>query len=280
MPRLHLFEFEDQWWFPNVFREGITDYLQFAANKIDLYKPVIPVIRRGLERSGSKRIIDICSGGGGGISKIFQYLRAEYDDTKIVLTDKYPNLGAFRKISDSSNGAIDYIDKPVDAVEVPKELEGFRTQFVSFHHFKPAHAKKILENAAHSGAAIGIFEATERSLVNLIAMLFTPLVVMAAVPFIRPFSFSRILFTYLIPAIPFFTMWDGLVSVLRTYSVKELEKMTSSISAPGYKWEIGRIARKRGPDIIYLLGYKESKSKEEADTTSTLTHTEEYKIAV
>jgi hypothetical protein len=62
--------------------------------------------------------------------------------------------------------------------------------------------------------------------------------------------------------------------------VKELEKMTSSISAPGYNWEIGRIARKRGPDIIYLLGYKELKNKEEANRTTAIIHPEEYKIAV
>lgn len=264
MPRVHLFEFEDQSWFPNVFRKGITDYLQFAANKIDLYKPVIPVIRRGLEKSGTKRIVDICSGGGGGISKVFQYMRSEYDDTKVVLTDKYPNLVAFKSLSEETNGAIDYVENPIDAVNVPADLEGFRTQFVSFHHFRPDQAKQILENAARSHAAIGIFEATERSFTNFIAMLFTPLVVMAAVPFIRPFSFSRIFFTYVIPAIPFFTMWDGLVSVLRTYSVKELEKMTGSIDVPGYRWEIGRIQRKGAPRIIYLLGYPENEHKQAA----------------
>lgn len=261
MPRVHLFEFEDQSWFPDVFRKGITDYLQYAANKIDLYKPVIPVIRKGLEKSGNKRIVDICSGGGGGISKVFEYMKAEYDDTKVVLTDKYPNIVAFKNLADRSNGDIDFVSNPVDAVDVPKDLEGFRTQFVSFHHFRPAQAQRILENAAQSHAAIGIFEATERSLVNFIAMLFTPIVVMLAVPFIRPFSWSRLFFTYVIPAIPLFTMWDGLVSVLRTYSVKELKKMTDAIDAPGYRWEIGRIKQQGAPHIIYLLGYPEQEKK-------------------
>ncbi|MFM7766902.1 MAG: hypothetical protein ACKO9S_03470, partial [Bacteroidota bacterium] len=66
---------------------------------------------------------------------------------------------------------------------------------------------------------------------------------------------------YVIPAIPLFTMWDGLVSVLRTYSEKELQKMTSSINAPGYTWEIGTIKRKGAPHIIYLLGYPEKENK-------------------
>src|SRR5688500_3679660 len=98
MKRIHLFEFEDQWWFPAVFREGITDYLQYAANRIDLYRSIIPVIKKGIQMSGGNHIIDICSGGGGGIMKIYQHLREESVETKIILTDKYPNLVAFRRL--------------------------------------------------------------------------------------------------------------------------------------------------------------------------------------
>ena len=255
MKRLHLFEFEDQSWFPNIWREGITDYLEYAANRIDLYRPIIPNIKKGIEKSGGNRIVDICSGGGGGIMKIYQHLREESVETKIILTDKYPNLIAFRKLAGEGNGNIGYVESSVDAGAVPTELRGFRTQFVSFHHFRPEQARKILENAALSRSAIGIFEATERTFINFIAMLFTPLVVMLAVPFIRPFKWSRLFFTYIIPAIPFFTMWDGLVSVLRTYSIDELKEMTGDIPVQGYKWEFGSVRKMGSPGIIYLLGY-------------------------
>jgi len=255
MRRVHLFEFEDQTWFPGVFREGITDYLQYASNRVNLYKPLLPVIEKGLKFSRSNKIIDICSGGGGGILKIYEQLKLDYYNSKVILTDKYPNLDAFRKTSEASKGKIGYVESSIDAVDVPKDLKGFRTQFVSFHHFKPEQARTILKNAAAAGMPIGIFEATERSFINFIAMLFTPLIVMLAVPFIKPFKWSRIFFTYIIPAIPFFTMWDGLVSVLRTYSVDEMKEMTESIDVKGYKWEIGKIKNERGPSLLYLLGY-------------------------
>lgn len=255
MRRVHLFEFEDQSWFPGVFREGITDYLQYASNRVNLYKPILPFIEKGLNLSKSNMIIDICSGGGGGILKIYEQLKLDMFNSRVILTDKYPNLDAFRETAEASGGNIDFVEKPVDAVDVPKELKGFRTQFVSFHHFKPDQARRILQNAAESGMPIGIFEATERSFMNFIAMLFTPIVVMLAVPFIKPFKWSRIIFTYLIPAIPFFTMWDGLVSVLRTYSIEEMKEMTSSIDVPGYRWEIGKVKNKKGPALLYLLGY-------------------------
>src|SRR6185369_12984618 len=119
MKRLHLFEFEDQSWFPNVIRQGITDYLQFASNKTDLYKNIIPIIKKGIMKGGAKRIIDICSGGGGGILKINEKLRAEEIYPEIILTDKYPNVAAFRKTANEANGNINFIETPVDAVNVP-----------------------------------------------------------------------------------------------------------------------------------------------------------------
>ena len=257
MNRIHLFEFEDQSWFPNVIRKGITDYLQFASNRMDLYKNLMPIIKKGIMKSGTSRIIDVCSGGGGGILKINEKLKKENVDSSIILTDKFPNVSAFKKTAANSDGSIDYIATPVDAVNVPESLKGFRTQFVSFHHFNPENAKRILENAARSNAPIGIFEATERTWMNFLAMLLTPFVVMLAVPFIRPFSFSRIFFTYIIPAIPLFTMWDGLVSVLRTYSIRELKEMTDAIDATNYHWEIGRVHVKGSLHVLYLLGYPE-----------------------
>ncbi len=264
MKRIHLFEFEDQSWFPNVIREGITDYLQFASNRMDLYKNIIPIIKKGITKSGTGRIIDICSGGGGGILKINEKLKEEKVESTIILTDKFPNVSAFKKTAADSDGNIGYIETPVDAVNVPESLKGLRTQFVSFHHFNPENAKRILENAARSNSPIGIFEATERTWSNFLAMLFTPIVVMLAVPFIRPFKWSRIFFTYIIPAIPIFTMWDGLVSVLRTYSVKELEEMTEKIDVANYEWEIGRVNVKGALNVLYLLGYPRATSDVDA----------------
>ena len=42
MKRLHLFEFEDQDWFPRVWRDGVTDFLQFAVSRGNIYKQFAP----------------------------------------------------------------------------------------------------------------------------------------------------------------------------------------------------------------------------------------------
>ena len=52
-----------------------------------------------------------------------------------------------------------------------------------------------------------------------------------------------------------FILWDGVVSVLRTYTLDEMKKMTTELNKRmHYKWEIEKI--KDGPiTILYLLGY-------------------------
>ena len=87
-------------------------------------------------------------------------------------------------------------------------------------------------------------------------MLFSPITVLLITPFIRPFKFGRILFTYLIPIVPLFILWDGIVSSLRTYSIKEMNGLVKNLNnTENYDWEINKV--KSGPSIIlYLLGTK------------------------
>ena len=72
-------------------------------------------------------------------------------------------------------------------------------------------------------------------------------------PFIRPFRITNILFTYLIPIIPIFVLWDGIVSLLRTYTADVLRKMTQEIDANDYEWEIKASDSFNG--VNYLLDH-------------------------
>jgi len=218
-----------------------------------MYKPIIPVIEKGIEASGTNQIVDLGSGGGGGLIWLNQELKKDNPELKILLTDYFPNIPAFEHTKKQA-GNFEFISTSVDARNVPKELKGLRTQFLSLHHFKPADAKKILQNAVDAKSPIAIFEAQERSFLSLLAMLFSPLSVVFMTPFIMPFKLGRIIFTYLIPIVPLFVLWDGLVSSLRTYSVKEMNALVKSLdNHESFDWEIKRI--QSGPGVIlYLLG--------------------------
>ena len=254
MKRLHIFEFEDQSWFPSFIRDYMTDFLQFVTNQFDMYKGIIPILKKGIEKSGGNTVIDLASGAGGGWKKIAEHLKKEVPDVQVVLTDYYPNVDAFQHFVYKNGDAFSYKKESISALDVPKNLKGFRTQFLSFHHFKLEDAQQILQNAVDCRTPIGIFEAQERSIAHFIQFFFSPINVLLSTPFIRPFKLGRIIFTYLIPLVPLFVWWDGLVSVLRTYSVSEMEAMTKQLeNGDSFVWEIGK--KKNGPMVIpYLLG--------------------------
>lgn len=253
MKRIHAFEFEDMPWFPTALRDYMTDYLQFTANTFDAYKSVMPVLKRGLKASGNNTMVDIASGGGGGLVSIAGHLKNEIPDVRIILSDYYPNLDSFKKTKQQLPDIIDFVTDPVDAMNVPGHLKGFRTQFLSFHHFRPADATAILQDAVDNRQPIGIFEGQQRDLKSFASVLIAPVLLLFFTLLIKPFRLGRIIFTYLIPLMPLALLWDGIISVLRTYTVEEMQQMAASLENSGsYTWEIG--VAKGSAAIPYLLG--------------------------
>lgn len=254
MGRIHLFEFEDKKWFPSNIRNYMTDFLQFVANQFDFYRLITPVLKKGLESVDSNQIIDLASGGGGGWKSLSKHIEKELPDVKVNLTDFYPNKETLSSLEKEKPTMFKFVDTPVDATNVPENLVGLRTQFLSLHHFKPDGVKAIFGNAIAVKMPIVCFEAQSRSVGDFIKFFFSPINVLLTTPFIRPFNFGRLFFTYIIPLVPLFTWWDGLVSVLRTYSKKELEQLLAEMpNSDEFNWEIDKI--KTGQVwIYYILG--------------------------
>lgn len=145
--RLHLFEFEDQSWFPNVWRDAMTDYLRHISSRMELYRHAIDPLERVLEKSRSTRIVDLCSGGAGPLTPIVKLWANSGRSVPATLTDLYPNHAAFEESAQDSDGLIGYRSEPVDASRVPADLEGLRTIFNGLHHFRPAVAQAVLADA-------------------------------------------------------------------------------------------------------------------------------------
>ncbi len=254
MNRIHIFELEDQQWFPSFLRNYATDFLQFGANRFDMYKGVIPVIEKGMKLSKSETINDLASGGGGGWIKILEHLKVKHPDVKVLLSDYYPNIKSFEFLK-KSDPAINFRTESIDAKTIKFENKALQTMFLSFHHFKPVYAKQILQNSVDNNNVMLIVESQDRSFQSLLAMFFSPISLWLMTPMIKPFSFLRIIFTYLIPILPIFVWWDGIISSLRTYSVDELKQMVLEVkNSESYEWEINEV--KSGPiKNIYLLAY-------------------------
>lgn len=101
-----------------------------------------------------------------------------------------------------------------------------------------------------------IVEAQERNVFNLLKFIaLSPLSVWLVTPGIRPFKWRRILFTYLLPIVPAYLLWDGLVSVCRTYTLDELLDFAYRADPDqAYIWEVGKTESRLMP-VCYLLGY-------------------------
>lgn len=94
------------------------------------------------------------------------------------------------------------------------------------------------------------------------AMLGVPLVVLILMPLTRPLRWTHLLFTYVIPVLPFLILWDGMVSMLRIYSCDEMRQLTVELQAPDYRWEIDQIQVRGVPGMLpYLIGRPSSPAR-------------------
>lgn len=254
--RIQLFEFGDQKWFPQVLRDYTTDFLQFVATKLDVYRPIVPIIEKGLSKTPNPKIVDLASGAGGGWLNLRKYLIKKYPNLRVTLTDVYPNLDALGSVAARGGETFEFMPTAVDARSVSPNMKGMRTLFLSLHHFCPKDATLILQSAVEAQSPIAVFELQERSAKSIIAMLLSPLNVLFSTPFIgSSFKLSRFLFTYLIPIIPLVVLWDGVVSALRTYDENQMQQLIEATPQyQNFEWEVGRITHK-GLPILYLLGY-------------------------
>ena len=256
MRRVQFIELHDQPWFPSSLRDEITDALQFGLRFSKAYAPIAPLLQGVLDASKSQWIVDLCSGGGGPWLNLSRTLQADGQTLHVLLTDRFPSVSAAQHVEAASETQLAFYPDPVDARNVPSQLKGFRTMFTSFHHFPPNEARAILQNAVDANRGIGIFEITRRAPSTIALMFPWVFLLFLLTPWIRPFRWSQLFWTYVLPVIPAVLLFDGVVSCLRTYRPEELKKMVEKLTASKYEWEVGEHSTgPRGIPITYLMGY-------------------------
>ena len=203
-----------------------------------------------------RRVVDLCSGGGGPWLVLHRRVgEGSAEPLSITLTDLHPNVTAYAFARERTDGIVTGREEAVDATRVPTELEGIRTLFGSFHHFRPEMARAILQDAVAHRRGVGIFDGS-REWRMLLVMPFVLLAVPLSVPFIRPFRWTRLFWTYLIPLLPLVAVFDAIVSCLRCNTMRELQALTEQLEGDPYEWEIGRRRGRWAPfHVTYLVGW-------------------------
>lgn len=255
MKRIHAFEWEDFRWFPSAWRDYGTSYLQFIATRFNIYKSIVPIIEKGLTATGKSEWLDCASGGGGGLITLLKDVAATHPTVTLTLTDLYPNVKAFEHTRATDSERISFESQSVDATQLSQHLkQKFRTLFGAFHHMDKTNAQKILQQAVDDNTPIAIFEPLSRNLPAFISMLFVPLNVWLFTPFIRPVRWLVLPFIYVLPLVPLYILWDGIISILRMYSKPELEALVKGLkNSEKFFWEISE--KGSGPmKVGYLYG--------------------------
>jgi len=255
MDRIHAFEFNDQSWLPQFMTSWMTRVMHVSHRQTEDGRVWAPKILELMERSGEKRLVDLCSGGGGPVLDLVRILESEYKvEVHLTLTDLIPNLKTAEEINGKNPNRV-YVTESVSAADVPNDWPGVRTVFSGLHHMKPEIAFSFLKNAFDTRKYIFIGETTKRCLQSIKKYAKAPRHFFAATRQINPTK-AQSLLTFHVPVLPAMLGWDNVVSCLRTYSASEVRAFISRLSSPDYKWDIGELYNPvMDVPYPYIMGY-------------------------
>lgn len=208
-------ELEDHRWFPPALRNFQTEFIGFVVTQLNVYDVFIQHIKT-LNLSATS-MTDLCSGSGEPAISIF---RKSNCFSCLSLSDKYP--GALNIHDDK----IFYEKQSTDVLEMEFKTGTCYTMFNAFHHFKDEDKLKIVQKIQRSGSPAFIVEILEPRVFCLLKVFFTTTVgCLLVTPFMLPFSLRRLFFTYLLPVNILTITFDGIVSVLKSRSVKKYQNL-------------------------------------------------------
>ena len=213
-------ELEDHEYFPSVLRNFQTDYIGFVVSAFKVYNAFIQHIKT--IAMPSPIMSDLCSGSGEPAISIF---RESNCFKYLTFSDKYPNeLG----LCDNN---ISYKIERADVITMEFKPHKCYTMFNAFHHFTDEDKLFITQRIQASGAAAFIVEILEPTITCMLKVLFTStLGSLLLMPFVKPFSITRLFFTYIIPINVFTITFDGVVSVFKSRSADHYRKLFTGCS--------------------------------------------------
>jgi ubiquinone/menaquinone biosynthesis C-methylase UbiE len=228
--RYQCVEFCDQPWLRGWLRDGFLDCLSFAHRTYQPYHWLQKPFEAWAADAGAHAVLDLASGSAEHIAMLLQAnaseTGAEFQSPRFIVSDLHPDIRAWQRLQkEFGPQKVEYIEAPLDALNIPEGLPRHWSIFTAFHHFSPAAARKFLEAFCDKADGLCIIEFTQRGWRHL-AIIVLAIPINLIVPFFaKEFMWSKFLFTTVIPIIPLMVTFDGLVSVMRTYSKDEIIRL-------------------------------------------------------
>ncbi len=208
-------ELEDLNWFPERLRNYQTDFVGAISTTLRVYKSFADYLK--LNAPQVKIMKDLCAGSGAPAVTVFESC-GQFEH--LLLTDKFPRK-LQREVSNVS-----YASESFDVLNIFYSPGVCYTMFNAFHHFNDEEKKAIVKKIRVSGSHayfVEILEPTFACLLKVIAL--TTIGVVLFTPFIRPFSLTRLILTYIVPVNIITITIDGIISVMRSKSASEYTKL-------------------------------------------------------
>jgi hypothetical protein len=242
LPRAQLFEFNDASWAPAVLRDTLVEALSRALDWGHVLRELAAPFEAFVAASGAEEILDLAAGAGGPARILAgELLRAGRRPPRFVLTDLHPHRDAWEDARAAFPGVIDFEPEPVDATRIPERLGRGRARLIinALHHFPPAIARGVFEDAVRCGAPIFISECFERNPLGFASMTPAGAAALLATPILA--QRDRLLKALLVWGTPVAfaaSAWDGVVSTLRTWTRADLEAMVAPFG-DAFEWRYG-----------------------------------------
>ncbi|HKY04705.1 MAG TPA: class I SAM-dependent methyltransferase [Blastocatellia bacterium] len=260
MRRLHFIELHEQAWVPRSLRESFVESLSVVLNLTGVYRGVPRLYAQWLRISGGREVLDLASGAGGPTATLLTALqRMGVEAPTFYLSDLFPAREKFNQMSRAYPKHILFVDEPVDALCVsPPHGQDLRQIISAFHHFRPDQAQSILENAARHSRGICILEPFQRNLLHLLLALLTIFPAMIAPFFAQKWKLRLFLTSVIVPIIPLMLVFDAAVSVMRTYTKEEVNRMVTSLGESNFRWVVGSTSFMLVFRTTYIFGWREA----------------------
>lgn len=234
--RIHLFEFGDQPWLRGWWREAYLDCLNIGLRSGGQFRCLHRVFSTWAQRLPDATVLDLGSGGGGPIRTMLR--AAARDGTampRIFLSDLFPSREHYQDLErQHGTHQLSFIPEPISALDVGRTDIRLRSICSTFHHFQPLEAAALVRDAAEHADGLFIAEPLQRNLRHFLLVLLSGPIPYLLAPFTADrFEWRKLLFCTLLPIVPLLVMFDGCVSVLRTYTTKEIEAMIPPEKRPG-----------------------------------------------
>ena len=238
---MFLKELEDYPWFPSYLRKMQLEYVGWISVQLELYRPIL----KEIIKFPSNQWIDLASGSGW---PAFYLQKNATHQIHYTLSDLYPD-----SVSNE-------VKKQVEVEPASLDLNKFQplngkqySLFNAYHHFSSAQQKQLIKKMKEAKASCIIAEVLEPSLLSFIQVTLAAFIVQPLTAWtIRPFSFLRMITTYLLPVQLVTVAWDGWLSVIKSKNVNQYKELLREFIDNQYSIEVRRIQKLQGNLIVII----------------------------